>query len=148
MARAIGDHHGRTGLLVFDGPSLLYLATNTRPLSPLTFPGHLNSDFEKDVAPRRSGPELDRILAAKPDAVVMREKLVAMPPDVTSFRHLIAYVNHSCRPPLKAYAYEPRTDPPDVLLVYTGCSAQTGGRRPTGIVARLSRVTPGAVISQ
>ena len=121
MAAAIGDHHGGLGLLVFDGPSLLYSATNSRPPSPLVFPMHLNSDFEKDVGPRRSGPELDRILAGAPDTVVMREKPITIPPDEAAFKHLIAYVNERCRPPLKALVYGPRAEPPALQLIYTGC---------------------------
>lgn len=121
MAAAVGNFQSRPGLLVFDGPPLLYRAANAVPMSPLVFPQHLYSDFERDLGPRPSGPELLRIIALQPAAVVMAETPMYMPPDPSAYRALQHYVRTQCRTMTRATEYLPFRHSA-VRLVYTDCA--------------------------
>lgn len=116
MVQAIGPVDR---LLVFDGPPLLYSATGAHPLSPLAFPHHLWDRFEKDQSLIKSGPELERIIALRPQAVVMRET-AQTPPDIEAFERLQKYVRSTCRSPVRAMIFQPY-GLPESHLVYSGC---------------------------
>ena len=120
MVAAIGPLQSPRRLLVFDGPPLLYVATGSHPMSPLAFPPHLWNKYEKDMSQFKSGAELERIIAERPAAVVMRE-FPDPPPDPQAFRHLEAYVLANCRPPVRAEIYRP-SGVAEPHLVYSGCA--------------------------
>jgi hypothetical protein len=94
-------------------------------MSPLVFPDHLSSIHEKDMGPRKSGPELERLIALRPVAVVMYDP-GWVPPDPVAFRHLLDYVHTRCRPPVRAttYLYQGITMN---HLVYAGCGSSPEG---------------------
>lgn len=119
MVAAIGPIPPGRGLLVYDGPPLLYLATHTHPMSPLAFPGHLWNMYEKDLSQFNSGKELERIVAERPAAVVMR-LAPDPPPDLQAFQRLEAYVRANCGPPVRAYVYRP-SGTAEPHLVYSSC---------------------------
>lgn len=97
MARSIREHDGGRGLLVYDGPVLLYSLSGNTPLSPLTLPLHLNYDVELDVSHLRTNDEVARILAREPGAVTMALTSRNNPPNKTSWRMVSDYVRRNCQ---------------------------------------------------
>ena len=95
MIDAIGPLGPTDRLLVYDGPPMAYHAAGTRPMSPLAFPGHIDNRFEKDVSAIPTVPELNRLIAAGPFAVIMTAEPVE-PPDMQAFLALRAYVRSQC----------------------------------------------------
>lgn len=85
------------GLVIYDGPPLLYLLTNNHPTTPLAFPHHLNHAIEKDVSQYSTRDEVRRIITMRPRVIVM----AAFPsniPENRETRDLIEdYAYSSCR---------------------------------------------------
>lgn len=117
---AIGRLPAHRELLVFDGPSMLYVATGTHPMSPLAFPGILMNNLDSNVLPLRPTAELERVIARKPAAVVLRELPEQPPLDQRAYAQLLKYTQERCGPAKRETAYS-ADGGPYVLLVYTGC---------------------------
>jgi hypothetical protein len=119
MAQAISEYGGERGLLVFDGPILLYQMVGQRPPSPLALPLHLNYAAEEDVSHLRTNAELARILAASPGAVTVPLYARNSPRNEQAFAMVLAYVQRRCRLiDIENSSEMFRSDP---ILVYGGC---------------------------
>lgn len=126
MAKLIGPLGSNGRLLVFKGPPLLYTATGTHPMSRLAFPAHLSNDFEKNTSPRKPGPELDRLVQARPDAIVVLNK-PGLPPDPHAYQRMIRYAETHCRAAVPATVYLPYAQR-ETHLVYAGCGISPRAR--------------------
>jgi hypothetical protein len=97
LADLVRRHDGGGGLLVFDGPPLLYALTAKPFLSPLVFPHHLNHQIENDVSHLSTRGEIARIIAANPGAVVMALYPSNDPVNAAARLAVLAYVRENCR---------------------------------------------------
>ena len=97
MTRAIKAHDDGRGLLIFDGPLLLYSYTGNRPMSPLAFPPHLNYAIEEDVSHMSTVGEVTKILARRPGAVVISKAPRNKPFNATTLSMVRQYVKSNCR---------------------------------------------------
>lgn len=127
MVRAIGPIPRGRILFIYDGPPLLYHAVGVRPPSILAFPGHLDNLFEKDVSHIPTVPELERIIAARPYAVVMAQKVVT-PANGATFSRLVTYLRTQCPPPAYIMLWGPFGEPSG-HFVYSRCAMP--GARPS-----------------
>jgi hypothetical protein len=109
--------HGR-GLLLYDAPPLLYPLSGRRPLTPLVFPTHFAQLIERNVSHLDTSAELRRVLALKPDTVVMATQ-VRNGPDNLETRALIDAYIARCRRVAVVQAYERSREDP--IAVYADC---------------------------
>ncbi|MEO6153617.1 MAG: hypothetical protein ABIT09_12300, partial [Croceibacterium sp.] len=119
MAESIRRHGGERGLLVFDGPVLLYAMVGQKPLSPLALPLHLNYAVEQDVSHLNTNSELARIIALTPGAVTLSLFSRNNPRNEAGFTMVQGYVRRHCRlVDLQNSSELFRSDP---ILVYGDC---------------------------
>lgn len=119
MASAIDAHAPRGTLLVYDGPVYLYAATQTRPLSPLVFPGHLKEKTEDGTSGRSIVAETARILRERPGAVTFayHDK---QRNQIKAGRAMVRkYVETHCRPITRQWIFE--TLQPLEITVFGDC---------------------------
>lgn len=128
MAQSIREHDGGRGLLVYDGPVLLYSLSGNRPLSPLALPLHLNYDVELDVSHLRTNDEVARILVREPGAVTMAIRSRNNPPNRTSWRMVSDYVRRNCR--LVDMQMSRELFRSDLIAVYGDCNPRRSPLRP------------------
>ena len=91
LAALIGHRQPKARLLVFEGPMALYSLTGEAPPSPLLDNFHLSFPFEHDTSHLKTDPEMARILAWRPQVVVLFEPYPA------------AYENPHTAPLVRAY---------------------------------------------
>lgn len=96
MADFVRAHDPGGGLLVFDGPPLLYAESGRRLLTPLAFPNHLNHAIEADVSHYSTQAELARVLAARPGVIAMAASPRNLPPNRESYRQIEYYLAGHC----------------------------------------------------
>ncbi|MBU6267546.1 MAG: hypothetical protein KGN34_08395 [Sphingomonadales bacterium] len=118
-ARALTDmaswtraHDSGGGLLVLDGPPLLYLAAHERFLSPLVFPNHLDHAIEANVSHLNTAAEIDRILAHNPGVIALAQTPRNQPVNAHSYAAVQAYIAARCHarhqaPAIGRYAANP-----------------------------------------
>lgn len=97
LAKAIVDHDGGGGLLVFDAPPYLYALTGKAFLTPLAFPHHLNHAIEHNVSHLDTYAELDRVLAGKPGVIALEQKPRNNPHNWGSRKRVLDYAAAHCR---------------------------------------------------
>ena len=71
LAHDISAHEPEPKLLIFEGPVYLYTMLDSYPPSPLFYPLHLYFPPENDTSYLDTTDEVRKILAWKPDVVVM-----------------------------------------------------------------------------
>jgi hypothetical protein len=116
MAALVRKHDGGGGLLVYDGPPYLYSMANKAPLSPLTFPHHLNHSVERNVSHLDTHAELKRIIAHGPGVVVIALYPLNKPINQDSYALIRAYANRYCRIVGTDIHYEMRMKWPMVIF--------------------------------
>ena len=87
--RLATPHHR---LLVWGFPSYLYVLAEAKPPSVLAFPPHLFDGFEAGSSGRDEVAEVRRILAARPEAVVVQQPLPSFPVNARTSAMVDAYV--------------------------------------------------------
>lgn len=88
VREATPDHR----LLVWGFPSYLYVLADARPPSVLAFPPHLFDGFEAGSSGIDETAEVRRILAARPEAVVVQQPLPSYPLNPRTTALVDAYV--------------------------------------------------------
>lgn len=106
LAWAIAAHDSGGGLLVFDAPPYLYALANKRPLTPLSFPHHLNHARERNVSHLDTLQEARRILRGKPGVVAMSAFPSNLPANEAAREAVKAYVSNNCRIVTTASSHE------------------------------------------
>ena len=107
-----GFKSGQGGLLVLDGPPLLYAQSGERFLTPLVFPNHLDHAIEADVSHLNTAAEVDRVLAAGPGVIAMARTPRNQPVNAHSYEAVRRYVAAHCHttwqaPAIGRYAENP-----------------------------------------
>lgn len=108
--------HGR--LLVWGIPNYLYAVAGTRPPGPLAFSPHLYEGAESGVSGIDEQAELRRILAARPETVVVQEPTPARPLNQANVDRLEAYL-HGCARVRRFTIYD--HNGAQVQAVHSGC---------------------------
>lgn len=119
MADSIRAHDAGRGLLIFDGPILLYSLTQHRPMTPLALPLHLNYSIEQNVSHLNTNAEVARVLALRPGVVLMADKSRNNPPNLVTKRMVDDYVERHCRLVDRQWSSEMFRS--DAILVYGDC---------------------------
>ena len=112
-------HLGKGGLLTYEGPSQLYRLTGQPFASPLVFPTHFSHLMEKDVSHLSTLAEMERVLAARPGAVVMDEPIRNGPVNAETHRLVMDYVGRHCRLIKALPVYERLST--DIVVVWGDC---------------------------
>jgi hypothetical protein len=120
LAQAIRTHDRGRGLLVFDGPVLLYPMTGHGFMSPLAFPPHLNHLIEKDASHLSTSAEVQRILAERPGVVVNTVKIRNGPVNAETRAAVLDYIATRCRPISVVKSYEALASPD--IAVFGDCA--------------------------
>ena len=97
LAKAIRAHGGDRGLLVYEGPVLLYPMTGQSFPSPLAAPPHLNHLIEKDASHLSTAAEVRRILARSPGVIVNSVEIRNGPANPETRAMVLDYVARHCR---------------------------------------------------
>ena len=97
MAAAIRAHDGGHGLLVYAGPAQLYHLSDNPIPTPLAFETHLSQTSERDVSHIRTVPEMARLIAARPGAVVVPVAVRNGPAIPETWEMVQGYVRGNCR---------------------------------------------------
>jgi hypothetical protein len=97
LTKAVREHDGGNGMLLFDAPPFLHVTTGRPFMTPLVFPTHFAHLIEKDVSHLPTKDELRRALAKNPGAVVMAVKLRNGPENTETHQMALAYVGKHCR---------------------------------------------------
>lgn len=119
LAQAIRIHGGERGLLVYDGPPMLYPMTGQRFLTPLAFPPHLNHLPERDVSHLSTLGEVQRVLSRAPGAVVLAPEVRITPPNADTRTLVLDYAQVHCHPVALVEALE--FERSDRIAVYGDC---------------------------
>jgi hypothetical protein len=106
LEQAIRAHSAGGPLLVYHGPPQLYWRTGQLPPTPLVFPTHLSQQLEKDVSHLSTLAETERVLAARPGAVVISEVIQPGPRNEETYSRVMAYVQTNCRKVTVTRAYD------------------------------------------
>ena len=120
MARSIKQHDHGGGLLIYDGPVLLYPMTGHRPMSPLALPLHLNYEVEDNVSHLNTEEEVARILARKPGVVLMSLVPRNEPANLATLAMVVHYVETKCQ--LVDVEWSSEMFRSDRIAVYGDCS--------------------------
>ncbi|MES2493119.1 MAG: hypothetical protein V4579_07570 [Pseudomonadota bacterium] len=126
LARSIRQHDGGGGLLVFDGPPLLYALAEKRFLSPLVLPSHFNYAVERNVSHLDTSAEMARVLAAGPGVVVM-PVWNRNPRNEETWQQVLSYVSRNCRLVDAQLSYEYIAS--GLMAVYGDCRPHRGTQR-------------------
>lgn len=106
LAEAV-RRHGESGpLMIYDGPPELYHLTDHGLVTPLTFYAHLSDLAEKDVSHLSTLAETRRVLALRPQAVVIANPLRSAPVNTETYRLVLGYISRNCRMVKRETAYE------------------------------------------
>ena len=119
LAAAIRSAGPDGPLLVYEGPPLLYTMTDKPFPSPLAFPAHLYHSIEKDVSHLSTLAEVERVIALRPEVVVMTKEPRDGPINAETHAVVLAYVRSSCR--LVAEVEAPERLRSDHVLVWGQC---------------------------
>ena len=128
LARSVRLHDQGHGLLIFDGPPLLYSMSGNKPMTPLTFPMHLSHALETDVSHLNTHDELARILSRKPGAVVLSVLVRLAPADWTSRAMVVNYVQKNCKLVDGQIVYDMWRK--DLIAVYGDCNGPPAVKAP------------------
>ncbi|WP_374280185.1 hypothetical protein [Novosphingobium sp.] len=96
-ASFISQNGSKRGLLVYQGPPYLYVASGAPFPSPLAFPPHLNHAIERNASTLDTAAEVRRILAAKPGVVVIARYVRDAPLNDETAGMVSAYALGHCR---------------------------------------------------
>jgi hypothetical protein len=96
MAETIKAHKNDGPLFVFEGPSLLYPLTGSRPPTPLVFTAHLTQLTERNVSHLDTLAEVRRILALDPTVIVLGPSPKQFPPNMETERLVRDHVAQRC----------------------------------------------------
>jgi hypothetical protein len=107
-------------LLVWGYPSYLYVMTGSAPASILAFPPHLFDLLEQGASGLDEVAETRRILAQRPEAVVIQTGLLDGQRVVATDRLVDAYVRKCKR--MKQFSTRDHFGP-QTQIVYSGCAA-------------------------
>lgn len=121
LAYVVQTHGGERGLFNYDGPQMLYAASGTRPLTPLSFGPHLNHAPEADVSHLDTSAEVARVLALKPGVIVMAPKARHLPANSETRAMVESYVATNCHE--VAVVSMPMRYRADDIAVYGDCAA-------------------------
>jgi len=119
--RAVTPNHR---LLVFGMPSYLYAETGAKPPSVLAFPAHFYEGAESGASGIDEVAELDRVLRAAPETVVVQEPLPAAPLNAANVARLGAYVRR-CGTVRRLSVYD--HDGEKRMVVYSRCPDRRSG---------------------
>jgi hypothetical protein len=97
MERSIRTHGGDRGLLMFDGPVLMYPLTGYKPLSPLALPLHLNYEIERNVSHLDTDEEVRKALERRPGVVVIAGTPRNIPLNLSTSFMVSKYIEENCR---------------------------------------------------
>jgi len=97
MVAAIRAHDGGHGLLVYAGPTQLYHLSGNPIPTPLAFETHLSQTIERDVSHIPTVPEMARLIAARPGAVVVPVTVRNGPVIPETWAMVQGYVRSNCR---------------------------------------------------
>jgi hypothetical protein len=122
MARSVREHDAGRGLLVYDGPTLLYALSDRPFMTPLVFPNHMNYGIERNVSHLDTQREVKRVLGERPGAVVISAQIRNNPANWETRRLVLDYVNRHCR--LVDTQNSMELIHSDVILVYGDCAAK------------------------
>lgn len=120
MTRSVRQYDRGRGVFLFDGPPLLYAFANARFPSPLVLPSHFNYIIEKDVSHLNTHAELARVLANRPDVVVVPVKY-RNPRNEDSWQQVLSYVHRNCRLVDEQNSYEFISR--GMMAIYGDCNA-------------------------
>lgn len=119
LAQAIRQRQPQARLLVYEGPMALYALAGEAPPSPLLDNFHLNFPFENNTSHLDTAREIRRILAWRPDVVVMYHGHNPASENPRTAGPVRAYLSH-CRLWQSAPYHEIAASP--VLDVYGDCA--------------------------
>ncbi|WP_296681093.1 hypothetical protein, partial [Novosphingobium sp.] len=97
MSEAIREHGGERGVLIYDGPPLLYVMSRTHPLSPLAFPPHLNHWRERNVSQFNTQREVINILQKQPGVIVTTVTPTYTPGNGQTRQIVMDYAFNNCQ---------------------------------------------------
>jgi len=120
MAQTIKEHDRGGGLLVFDGPPYLYAMTGKPFMTPLSFPYHLNFMNEKNVSHINTDSEIDRIVANKPESIVISVQPRNIPVNIYSLTKIRHYIYNHCHFVRVVTEYEALSE--DKIAIYSNCN--------------------------
>ncbi len=106
-------------LLVWGFPSYLYALTSSPPPSPLAFPPHLFDASEAHATGRDQAKDVARILAGRPETVVVQDPLPSSPLNAASVALVQRYTG-SCRNLRNFTLYD--SAGPQVQKVFSDCA--------------------------
>lgn len=106
LRAAIAGHGAERGLLVYEGPPMLYTLAGRPFPSPLAFPAHLYHAIEKDVSHLWTLEEVERVLATRPGVVVTTRTPRDGPINTETAAAVTAYVTAHCHPVAEVKALE------------------------------------------
>lgn len=118
-ARFIRSHGAERGLLVYQGPPGLYVASGAPFPSPLAFPPHLNHAIERNVSTLGTSPEVRRLLAARPGVVVITRDIRDPPLNDDTAAQVSAYIVRHC--PTVSKVEVPELLRSDHLVIWGDC---------------------------
>jgi hypothetical protein len=119
LEAAIRTHGGGRGLLVYEGPPLLYPMTGQPFPSPLAFPAHLYHAIERDVSHLSTLGEINRVIAGHPGVVVMTREPRDGPLNEETYAVVSGYVQANCH--LVTEVTAPERLRADQVLVWGDC---------------------------
>ncbi len=109
-------------LFVWGMPSYLYMALDIPPPSALAFPPHLYQGDEAGVSGIDEVGEVTRILAGKPETVVVQDPILARPLNLPNIAAVNAYVK-TCGKRRRILAYDHKEEAP--MIIYSQCGTRT-----------------------
>lgn len=118
-ASFIRQNGSKRGLLVYQGPPYLYVASGAPFPSPLAFPPHLNHAIERNASTLDTAAEVRRILAGKPGVVVVARDVRDAPLNDETAGMVSAYAVEHC-PTVKEIAV-PELLRSDHLIIWANC---------------------------
>ena len=119
LAAAIRATGPNGPLLIYEGPPFLYTMTGRPFPSPLVFPAHLYHAIEQDVSHLSTLDEVKRVLALRPEVVVMTKEPRDGPINAATYAAVLDYVGTHCR--LVAQAEVPERLRSDQVLIWGDC---------------------------
>lgn len=119
LADAIRQNGASRGLLVYEGPPMLYTLTAQPFPSPLAFPAHMYHRIERNVSHLDTLAEVQRVMAKRPGVVVMTREPRDGPINAETYAAVSAYVTAHCR--LAAAVDAPERLRTDHVLVWGDC---------------------------
>ncbi|WP_369025699.1 hypothetical protein [Qipengyuania sp. RANM35] len=128
LVKYVDTELGNGKLVVWGSPSYLHVMVGSPPLSFLAFPPHLYHQLEAGASGRDEVMEVRRMLAQRPDVVVVQENLAK--PQNRATQALVAEYLATCRKARKFVLFDHFGD--QHQTVYSRCSGTVRQRRIIG----------------